>query len=83
MLARAADRRVRQFWDPKRRVASLLDAGGALGDSTVLRAGGVAWDVLVVYPPGERLGERPPRPRFAGSTVVEWAADLAAVLAAP
>jgi hypothetical protein len=75
VLAKAADSRVQQFWDPNHTVGSALLRAGIeriqeTEPGSALVQGGIVWDTVVLYPPGARWEESPPRPVYVGSTVV-------------
>ena len=77
-LARVPDRRVTQYWDPKRGISKrLLAVARAHPDwlsederIEVNREGFVVWDFVAVYRPGARWEGDVPRPDYHGGPVV-------------
>ncbi|PYV18557.1 MAG: hypothetical protein DMG21_04615 [Acidobacteria bacterium] len=56
--SRIADPRVRQYYDPQTRAAKLFS--GVLG----LPRGSEGWDVYMVFAPGTRWDNKPPKPAY-------------------
>jgi hypothetical protein len=57
-VGRSSDRRVTQFWDPRRVL------------SQAIRKDHVVWDYVAIYPAGVRWDDAVPAPLFSGSPVV-------------
>ena len=79
VLARIADSRVRQFWDPNHTVAALLKN---LHPRCCVR-NGFLWDIAAVYAPGAQWSDIPQEPVFVKGPVVKNSAELASVIARP
>jgi hypothetical protein len=76
VLARIPDLRVAQYYDRSRLLSNLLvkkarETPGYLPGEQGIEEGTILWDCVLVFPPGDRWEESPPRPDFAGATVVE------------
>ena len=76
------DARAAHFWDPARRLSSLL--GGvprldhlAAARSVGFRMNDVIWDAALVYPPGAKWGDQA---RLLVAPVVKYEAQLRAAL---
>ena len=77
-MARVSDRRVAQYWDPRRTISKrLLAAARAHPEwlsederSQVDREGFVVWDFVAVYRPGARWEGDVPRADYHGGPVV-------------
>ena len=88
VLARAADPRVAQYWDPSRaRSRALVKTAerewGKITAAEDLRDAGIVWDYLLIFPSGGRWSETgPPIPEFAGGTVVDTVPDARSHLSA-
>ena len=81
-LAKLGDRRVLQFWDPDHRVAHQLERTEAAANlhPRCCVSDGFLWDLVAVFPPGERWDDAPPRPSVFNGTVVKTAPELEAAL---
>jgi hypothetical protein len=73
-----ADPRVVEFWDPHQWASPRMLARSIAGGS-----GGVAWDVVAVYPPGAVWADPFPAPSWSGRPVVDQEAILDGLLAVP
>ena len=80
VLARVPDRRAVQFWDPDHQLSqSILDAARADPNHPLTRGrelGDVAWDVVIVFPRGERWDGAFPSPAFGGNPVIKVLAEF-------
>jgi hypothetical protein len=74
-LARCHDGRARQYWDKGTFVSK------ALRDPQGPRTGGVSWDYVAVYTPGDLWDEQLPAAAYEGGPVVDVEAELRAHLA--
>ena len=89
-LARCADRRVSQWWDPDRALSSaILEAARASPAAWKLEESGVAieegtivWDAVLFLRRGAFWSDAFPVPAFAGFPVVDAAGGLRAILPA-
>jgi len=71
-LARLADRRVRQFYDPEHLVAARLgaDARDPQPEPACCTRDSILWDLIAIYPPGSTWTDRlPPATTFNGPVV--------------
>jgi hypothetical protein len=77
------DSRVRQYWDPKTRVASLLarDARPPQPEPDCCERAGVLWDIVAVYPPGAVWDDRMPPAIVFGGPLVGMAEAVEAAVA--
>jgi hypothetical protein len=82
VLNRLNDRRVRQFWDPNRIIATVIKKAEGSGqvhpDCCVLK--GFFWDLAAAYAPGSRWGDTMPEPLLLNGPVVENAKPLEAIV---
>jgi hypothetical protein len=88
VLARIADRRVRQFWDEGR-----LVSGELLTIPEVARAcgvgdghpgqDGIVWDAIALYPPGATWDGTLPPPAFVDSPVIGAIEEVGRRLSSP
>jgi hypothetical protein len=75
-LASIPDARVAQYWDPKHLVSNLVTSSAWAEEEGILaqgeRAGGkvVAWDLILLFPPGSCGENGLPEPAFHGDPVV-------------
>jgi hypothetical protein len=74
-LARVTDPRAAQYYDESRLLSRLLvktarENPDYFTGAQEMEEGTILWDCLLVFPPGQRWEESPPRPDFMGSTVV-------------
>lgn len=72
VLARMADRRVQQYWDPDHALARQMehDARSPQPEQECCVRGGVLWDLAAVYPKGLTWTDRmPPATLFNGPVV--------------
>jgi hypothetical protein len=84
-LSRLSDPRVRQFYDPDHTFAKRLlnDARAPQPVQDCCKKNGILWDLMAVYPPGERWTEKLPVASIFNGTVVDVAGGLAEALAPP
>lgn len=71
-LARLADSRVRQYYDPERLLAARLaaDARDPQPEPGCCTRDGILWDLIAIYPPGAKWTDRlPPATTFNGPIV--------------
>jgi len=87
-LARIWDGRAQQFWDKDRLIA--LELNRAANSSTssaakrhVPRRGGLVWDAVAIFSPGEKWGETMPQPDYLGGAVAAVIDEVRARLAKP
>jgi hypothetical protein len=81
LLARIRDPRAIQYYDAGLALSALLlktigNRPGYLPLAAPKQEGSVVWDILFIFPPGERWEAAPPRPEFTASTVVERIDDI-------
>lgn len=80
VLDRLSDKRAVQWWDQQHIIAGLLRASTGDKDPGCCKRGETLWDVIVVYPPGEKWTETLPAPTFFAGPVVrgapQWEARL-------
>jgi|SRR6266850_2330502 len=74
VLARVRDPRAAQLWDPRQLVSSALREAAATQAGWPARglhtdSSGTIWDTVLVFPPGSRWTDAPPKPVYAGSLV--------------
>jgi hypothetical protein len=83
-LGRLSDLRVRQYWDPDHLIAKQLkiDARAPQPEPDCCTRNGILWDLMGIYPKGERWTDKVPAAPFFNGTVVDVADGLAKVLAA-
>ena len=80
-LATMPDARVRQFWDPDHVVSGAILSSawaakeGIAVQGTEVRGTKVAWDLVLLFPPGS-CGRALPEPVFHGDPVVTRAREL-------
>lgn len=82
VLARAADKRVAQFWDKQTALSQALspvlkaDNGPVVGKDSLV-TGKIVWDFVGVYPAGVRWeGAAPPAPVFKAAPVAQFLPEL-------
>lgn len=87
-LSIVADPRVAQFWDPDRVLSTEL-VQNALArperyplprDVPPVTVDTIAWDVLLLFPPGATWSDGPPGPMMLGAPVVDAVSALDAAL---
>jgi hypothetical protein len=80
-LASISDARVRQYWDPEHLVSAAVTSSGWAAKNGLavqgLKVGGrkVAWDLILIFPPGSCQGGGLPKPMFHGEPVVTTIRD--------
>ena len=80
-MARAADPRVRHFWDPKLLLATfwqpilLAETTPVLGKTSLVQ-GPILWDFVAVFPPGVRWEATLPSPVFKAAPVTAHESQL-------
>ncbi len=81
-LARLADGRVRQFWDPHRVMAAEMsrDARDPQPTPACCRMDGALWDLAAVYPPGAQWDDRLPPARVFDGPIVRAGQKVAAAI---
>jgi hypothetical protein len=82
VMARMADGRVQQYWDPDHTLARRLaaDARPPQPVQECCEKDGILWDLAAVYPPGARWEDRlPPATLFSG-TVEDTAEQIEAAI---
>ena len=72
-LGRLSDARVRQYYDPDHLLAKRMknDARAPQPEPDCCTRKGILWDLMAIYPPGERWTERMPIAPFFNGTVVD------------
>ena len=85
VLARAADRRVRQYWDPHGALSklwqpSLLKETTPVTGKQELVSGEIVWDVAAVYPPGLRWTASIPQATCKAAPVAKQTDAIASAL---
>lgn len=82
-LARLSDPRVRQYWDPDHLLAKQLklDARPPQADPDCCTRKGILWDLMGIYPKGERWTDKIPVALIFNGTVVDVVERLAETLA--
>ena len=80
-MARAADPRVRHFWDPKLLLATFwqpilrAETTPVLGKASLVQ-GRILWDFVAVFPPGVRWEATMPSPAFKAAPVTAHESEL-------
>ncbi len=78
-LQRLNDPRVRQFWDPGRRMAAILRTVQLPPHCCVYQKT-YLWDLIAAWTPGARWQAAPPRPALFDGTMLRTAPQLDALL---
>lgn len=80
-LSRLSDARVMHFWDKEHLVAHRMAADFPDVKPSCCNREGTYWDLMAVYPPGVKWGDKLPAPRLFDGTMVRTQPRLESTLA--